>query len=124
MLVFGNKAIELEGVFLFLDNCQENSTRDTANKLSLKLCASMGHVFWDDSSECYVSVVYLAGQVLGNWSSQGRWPDVRNRLCLVMGILGVGIPKDSSMYDPRAQKKMQSITAACKQRRALPRKSL
>jgi hypothetical protein len=48
-------------------NCQETSTRDTANKRSLQLCASIVLLFLDGCSEWYVSVVFLTGQVLGNW---------------------------------------------------------
>ncbi len=47
--------------------CQETSMRDTANKHSLELCASIVHVFLDGCSKWYVSVVFLAGQVLSNW---------------------------------------------------------
>ncbi len=47
--------------------CRETSTRDTANKRSLELCASIVHVFLDGCSEWYFSVVFLTGQVLGNW---------------------------------------------------------
>jgi hypothetical protein len=44
--------------------CQETLTRDTANKCSLELCASIVLLFLDGCSEWYVSVVFLTGQVL------------------------------------------------------------
>jgi hypothetical protein len=50
-----------------LKRCQDTLTRHTANKSSLELCASIVHVFLDCCCEWYVSVVFLAGQVLGNW---------------------------------------------------------
>jgi hypothetical protein len=40
--------------------------RDTANKRSPELCASIVLLFVDDCSEWYVSVVFLTGQVIGN----------------------------------------------------------
>jgi hypothetical protein len=49
------------------NRCQETSMRDTAYKFSLKLCASIVLLFSDGYSEWYVSVVFLTGQVLGNW---------------------------------------------------------
>ncbi len=58
--------VEFE-VLLFVENCQEISTRDTANKRSLELCVSIAHVFLDGCSEWYFSVVFLTGQVLGKW---------------------------------------------------------
>jgi hypothetical protein len=48
-------------------NCQKTSKRDTANKHSLELCASIVHVFLDGCSKWYFSVVFLTGQVLSNW---------------------------------------------------------
>jgi hypothetical protein len=51
--------------------CQETSTRDAANKHSLELCASIVHVFLDGCSEWYVTVVFLAGQVLVNGMLRG-----------------------------------------------------
>ncbi len=48
--------------------CQEEtSTRDSANKHSLELCALIVLLFLDGCSKWYVSVVFLTGQVLGNW---------------------------------------------------------
>jgi hypothetical protein len=48
--------------------CQETSMRDTANKHSLELCASIVLLFLDRCSKWYVSVVFLTGgQALGNW---------------------------------------------------------
>ncbi len=41
--------------------CQETSTRDTAYKGSLELCASIVLLFLDGCSKWYVSVVFLAG---------------------------------------------------------------
>jgi hypothetical protein len=41
--------------------------RDTANKHSLEICASIVLLFLDGCREWYVSVVFLTGQVLGNW---------------------------------------------------------
>jgi hypothetical protein len=38
--------------------CQETSMRDTANKCSLELCASIVLLFLDGCSEWYVSVVF------------------------------------------------------------------
>ncbi len=46
--------------------CQETSSRDTANKYSLELCASIVLLPLDGCSEWCVSVVFLTGQVLGN----------------------------------------------------------
>ncbi len=44
--------------------CQQtSSTRDTINKRSLELCASIVDVFLDGCGEWYVSIVFLAGQV-------------------------------------------------------------
>ncbi len=58
------------GMTTSLDGCcQETSTRDTANKCSLELCASIVLLFLDGCSEWYVSVVFLTGQVLGNWKA-------------------------------------------------------
>jgi hypothetical protein len=54
-------------MFWFWFLCQETSTRDTANKRSLELCASIVHVFLDSCSKWYFSVVFLTGQVFGNW---------------------------------------------------------
>ena len=54
--------------------CQETSTRDTANKRFLELCASIVHVFLNGCSKWYVSVVFLAGQVLGKWQTQRSLP--------------------------------------------------
>jgi hypothetical protein len=67
VLVFGNKNVNLRGGLLFVEYCQKISRRDTSNKHSLKLCASVVHVFLDGCSKWYVSVVFLAGQVLGIW---------------------------------------------------------
>jgi hypothetical protein len=50
-----------------MESCQETSTRDAANTCSLELCASIVHVFLDGCNEWYVSVVFLAGQIFGNW---------------------------------------------------------
>jgi hypothetical protein len=41
--------------------------RDTANKHSLELCASIVFLFLDGCSGWNVSVVLLTGQVLSNW---------------------------------------------------------
>jgi hypothetical protein len=41
--------------------CQDNSTRDTANKRSLELCASIVYLFLDGCSKWYVSIVFLTG---------------------------------------------------------------
>jgi hypothetical protein len=60
--------------------------RDKANKHSLELCASIVLLFLDGCSKWYVSVVFLAGQVLGNWKAWGSRPDKGKRQCLVMGI--------------------------------------
>jgi hypothetical protein len=65
--VFGNKTVNWKGGKIFVENCQETSTRDTANKCSLELCASIVHVFVYGCSKWYVSVVFFAGQVLGSW---------------------------------------------------------
>ncbi len=71
--------------------------RDTANRHSLELCASIVLLFLDGCSEWYDSVVFLTGQVLGNWIASGSWPDKGNSQCLVMGICSsLGIPKDFS----------------------------
>jgi hypothetical protein len=43
-------------------------------------------LFLDGCSKRYVSVVFLTGQVLGNWIAYGSWPDRGNHQCLVMGI--------------------------------------
>jgi hypothetical protein len=43
-------------------------------------------LFLDGCSEWYVSVVFLTGQVLGNWIAWGSRPDEGNRQFLVMGI--------------------------------------
>jgi len=67
VLVFGNKTVNLKGGLLFIENCQEESIRDTVNKHSLELYASIVHVFLDGCSKWYFSVVFLTGQVLGNW---------------------------------------------------------
>ncbi len=51
-----------------VDGCQETSTRDTANKRSLELCAPIVLVLLEDGcGEWCVSVVFLPGQVIGNW---------------------------------------------------------
>jgi hypothetical protein len=47
--------------------CQETSRRDTANKRSPELYASIVLLFLDGCSEWYVPVVFLTGQVLGIW---------------------------------------------------------
>ncbi len=48
--------------------CQETSTRDTANKRSLELCATIVLVLLEDGCcKWCVSVVFLPGQVIGNW---------------------------------------------------------
>jgi hypothetical protein len=66
--------------------CQETSTRDTANKHSLELCAPIVLVLPEDGcGEWCVSVVFLPGQVFGNWYLYGRWPDKGKCLHLVMG---------------------------------------
>jgi hypothetical protein len=49
--------------------CQETSMRDTANQRSLEQFASIVHQFLDGCSNWYVSVVFLTGQVLGNWKA-------------------------------------------------------
>jgi hypothetical protein len=62
-----------------MENCQETSTRDTANKFPLELCASIVLIFLDGCSKWYVSVVFFTGQVLGNWKAEGSWLDKGNR---------------------------------------------
>jgi hypothetical protein len=49
-------------------HCQETSTRDTANKLSLEICAPIVVVLLEGGcGKWCVSVVFLPGQVIGNW---------------------------------------------------------
>jgi hypothetical protein len=43
-------------------------------------------LFLDGCSKWYASVVFLAGQVLGNWIAWESWPDEGNCQCLVIGI--------------------------------------
>ncbi len=47
--------------------CQETSERDTANKRSLELCASIVLIFECGCCVCCVCDVFLTGLVLGNW---------------------------------------------------------
>jgi hypothetical protein len=52
----------VSGILLLRD-----SIRDTANKRSLELCATIVHVFLGGWSVWCVSVLFVAVQVLGNW---------------------------------------------------------
>jgi hypothetical protein len=56
-----------EGGLIICRELSRDSTRYTANKHSLELCASTVHVILDGWSVWCVSVAFLAGQVLGNW---------------------------------------------------------
>jgi hypothetical protein len=44
VFVLGNKTVNWKGGLLFVESCQETSTRDTSNKHSLELCASIVNV--------------------------------------------------------------------------------
>ena len=54
-------------LLLFIENCQETSERDTANKRSLELCASIVLVFSGGCCVWCVCDVFLTGLVLSNW---------------------------------------------------------
>ncbi len=46
--------------------------RDTANKCSLGLCASIVLLFLYGCSKWCVSVVFMTGKVIGNWIALGE----------------------------------------------------
>ncbi len=56
------RLVRIQIELLDVDDCQETSTRDTANKRSLELCASIVLLFLDGCSKWYVSVVFLTCQ--------------------------------------------------------------
>ncbi len=75
IVLFRQRPVAAAGIFLLpllvdcclCPACQETSTRDTANKRSLELCASIMLLFLYGCSQWYVFVVFLISQVLGNW---------------------------------------------------------
>jgi hypothetical protein len=50
-------------IYLFVENCQETSTRDTANKRSRELCAPIVLVLLEDGCG---KLCFLPGQVVSN----------------------------------------------------------
>ena len=78
--------------FIICRELSRDSTRDTANKHSLELCATIVHVFLDGWSLWSVSVLFMAVQVLSNW-----WPgDGQTSYAWQRGLLGVWIPRISA----------------------------